>query len=70
MKICKGDLIKYWKRHIKNMPPSPSKDKALKQSFKQWLKDNCKSVINHFQQKAEGELDFTDKALKLVEEFI
>lgn len=70
MKICKGNLIKYWKRHIKNMPPSPSKDKAVKQSFKQWLKDNGKIVVLALQATAEGELDFSDEALKLIEEFI
>lgn len=65
MKISKQMLQGRWKSARKE-----AGDKWQNQSFKAWLKDNGKSVINHFQQKAEGELDFTDNALKLVEEFI
>ena len=60
MKITKTDLRN---KHRKD-------DNKEKLSFKQWVARNGKELISDYKNKSETELDFTDEALKLLQDFI
>lgn len=69
MKITTKTLKTIWKKELKNMAPSPRKDSLKNLSFKRWLvasgPDICKSI-----NSLEGEVEFSDKALKLLAEWL
>lgn len=65
MKVKKSNLIKMWKNEIKNMQPSPERDEIKHLSFRQWVKKRGNDLVKQF-----GDADYTDDALKLLQNYM
>ena len=65
MKITKKLLRNKHKAAIKEN----TKEKKVK-SFKSWLNDTGQEIVAHYKDKSEDGLEFSDEALKLLEDFI
>ena len=60
MKITKKILKKRYR----------SVDSEKKTGFKSWIRENGKEIVQYYKDKSTGDLDFSDDAMKLMENFI